>query len=69
MKEKKVVEEITSMSEDFAQWYTDIIKKTQLIEYSGVRGCMILQPYGFAIWENIQKGLDERFKATGHENV
>lgn len=69
MKDKKVVEEITSMSEDFAQWYTDIIKKAQLIEYSGVRGCMILQPYGYAIWENIQKGLDERFKATGHENV
>lgn len=69
MKDKKVVEEITSMSEDFAQWYTDIIKKAQLIEYSGVRGCMILQPYGYAIWENIQKGLDKRFKETGHENV
>ncbi len=69
LKEKKAVEEITSMNEDFARWYTDIIKKTKLIEYSGVRGCMVLQPYGYAIWENIQKALDERFKKTGHENV
>ena len=63
------MEEITSMSEDFAQWYTDIIKKAQLCEYSGVRGCMVIQPYGYAIWENIQKGLDSRFKKTGVENV
>ncbi len=67
--EKKLVEEITSMSEDFAQWYTDIIKKAKLVEYSGVRGCMVIQPYGYAIWENIQKELDGRFKKTGHENV
>ena len=56
--EKKLVEEITSMSEDFAQWYTDIIKKAQLAYYSGVKGCMVIQPYGYAIWENIQKELD-----------
>lgn len=68
-KEKKLVEEITPMGEDFAQWYTDIIKKAQLVEYSGVRGCMVIQPYGYAIWENIQKGLDQRFKETGVENV
>ena len=57
------------MGEDFARWYTDIIKKAQLCDYSGVRGCMVIQPYGYAIWENIQKGLDARFKETGVENV
>ncbi len=66
---KKLVEEITPMGEDFARWYTDIIKKAQLCDYSGVRGCMVIQPYGYAIWENIQKGLDARFKKTGVENV
>ena len=67
--EKKFVESITSMNEDFAQWYTDIIKKADLVDYSSVRGCMIIRPYGYAIWENIQKDLDRRFKETGHENV
>ena len=67
--EKKLVEEITPMDEDFAQWYTDIIKKAQLCDYSGVRGCMVIQPYGYAIWENMQKEMDRRFKETGHENV
>lgn len=66
---KKLVEEITPMDEDFARWYTDIIKKAKLCDYSGVRGCMVIQPYGYAIWENIQKELDARFKATGVENV
>jgi len=66
---KKFVEEITSMEEDFAQWYTDIVKKAELVEYSSVRGCMVIRPYGYAIWENIQKELDRRFKETGHENV
>lgn len=68
-KEKKFVEEITSMDVDFAQWYTDIVKKADLVDYSSVRGCMVIRPYGYAIWENIQKELDTRFKATGHENV
>jgi prolyl-tRNA synthetase len=68
-KEKKLVEAITSMDEDFAQWYTDIVKKAELCDYSSVKGCMIIRPYGYAIWENIQKDLDSRFKATGHENV
>ena len=68
-KEKKMVEEITSMSEDFAQWYTDIIKKAELCSYSGVRGCMVIQPYGYSIWENIQKIMDKRFKETGVQNV
>ncbi|MGN0164789.1 MAG: proline--tRNA ligase [Lachnospiraceae bacterium] len=68
-KDKKLVESITSMDVDFAQWYTDIVKKAELVEYSGIRGCMILRPAGYAIWENIQKELDARFKATGVENV
>jgi len=68
-KGKKFVEAITSMDVDFAQWYTDIVKKAELVDYSSVKGCMIIRPYGYAIWENIQKYLDERLKATGHENV
>ena len=67
--EKKMVEQITSMEEDFAKWYTDIVKKADLIDYSSVKGCMIIRPYGYAIWELIQKNLDARFKATGVENV
>ncbi len=69
MSKEKLVKEITSMEDDFAQWYTDIVKKADLIDYSSVRGCMILRPYGFAIWELIQKELDKKFKETGHENV
>ena len=69
MAEKKLVEDITSMDEDFAQWYTDIVKKAELIEYTSVKGCMVIRPYGYAIWENIQRILDGMFKATGHENV
>lgn len=68
-KEKKFVEAITSMDEDFAQWYTDVVKKAELIEYSSVKGCMIIRPNGYAIWENIQRELDKRFKETGVENV
>ena len=67
--EKKLVEAITSMDEDFAQWYTDVVKKAELTDYSSVRGCMILRPAGYAIWENIQKELDRRFKEIGVENV
>ena len=67
--DKKMVEQITSMDEDFAKWYTDIVKKADLIDYSSVKGCMIIRPYGYAIWENIQKILDKKFKDTGHENV
>ena len=66
---KKLVEEITSRDTDFAQWYTDIVKKAELMDYSSVRGCMIMEPYGYAIWENITKILDQKFKKTGHENV
>ncbi len=66
---KKLVEAITSMDVDFAQWYTDIVKKAELIEYSSVKGAIILRPYGYALWENIQGYLDKKFKETGHENV
>ena len=68
-KNEKMVDAITSMDEDFAKWYTDICKKAELIEYTSVKGCMVIRPYGYAIWENIQKDLDARFKALGHENV
>ena len=68
-KDKKLVEAITSMDEDFAKWYTDIVKKAELIEYTSVKGCMVIRPYGYAIWENMQRILDGMFKATGHENV
>lgn len=68
-KDKKLVEAITAMDEDFAQWYTDVVKKAELIEYSNVRGCMIFRPNGYAIWENIQNELDRRFKETSVENV
>ncbi|MCQ2514100.1 MAG: proline--tRNA ligase [Ruminococcus sp.] len=66
---KKMVEAITSRDEDFAKWYTDIVKKAELVDYSGVKGCTIYRPYGFAIWENMKADLDRRFKETGHENV
>ncbi len=66
---QKMVEAITSMEEDFAKWYTDIVKKAELIEYTSIKGCMVLRPYGYAIWENIQHILDGMFKETGHENV
>ncbi len=68
-KNEKLVSNITPMSEDFAQWYTDIVKKAELIEYTSVKGCMVIRPYGYAIWENMQKILDSRFKELGHENV
>ena len=66
---EKMVKDITAMDEDFAKWYTDIVKKAELIEYTSVKGCMVIRPYGYAIWEHMQKILDEKFKETGHENV
>ncbi|MBQ3786662.1 MAG: proline--tRNA ligase [Lachnospiraceae bacterium] len=69
MADKKLVEEITSMEEDFAKWYTDVVIKADLIDYTSVKGCMVIKAPGYAIWELIQKQLDERFKATGVENV
>ncbi|APQ97807.1 proline--tRNA ligase [Clostridium botulinum] len=67
--DKKFVEDITPMDEDFAQWYTDIVKKAELADYSSIRGCMIIRPNGYAIWENIQKYVDTKLKEYGHENV
>ena len=66
---KKMVEAITSMDVDFAQWYTDVVKKAELCDYASVKGCMVIKPAGYAIWENIQKELDRRFKAVGVQNV
>ena len=67
--DKKLVEAITSMDVDFAQWYTDVCKKAELMSYSSVKGCMIFKPAGYAIWENIQHEMDRRFKEAGVENV
>lgn len=69
MAKEKLVKAITSMEEDFAKWYTDVCVKAELVDYASVKGCMIIRPYGYAIWENIQREMDSRFKATGHENV
>ncbi len=69
MANEKMVNDITSMDEDFAQWYTDIVKKAELIEYTSVKGCMVIRPYAYAIWENMQRILDTEFKRLGHENV
>ena len=66
---EKMVKDITAMDEDFAKWYTDVVVKAELIDYSSVRGCMVIRPYGYAIWENIQRLMDGMFKETGHENV
>ena len=67
--EKKFVESITSMETDFAQWYTDVVKKADLCDYTSVKGCMVIKPAGYAIWENIQHELDARFKKVGVQNV
>ncbi|MBN2795009.1 MAG: proline--tRNA ligase [Clostridia bacterium] len=66
---KEFVKEITKMEDDFAQWYTDVIRKTDLVDYSPVKGFMVIKPYGYAIWENIQQYLDKKFKETGHKNM
>ncbi|MBO4770265.1 MAG: proline--tRNA ligase, partial [Clostridia bacterium] len=67
--DKKLVESITPMETDFAQWYTDVVKKADLVDYSSVKGCTVFRPYGYAIWENIKNILDSKLKETGHENV
>ena len=63
----QIVKDITSRDENFANWYTDVIKKADLIDYSSVKGSMIIRPYGYAIWENIQNVLDKEFKRLGHQ--
>ena len=69
MADKQFVKEIADINADFPQWYTDVVIKTQLVDYGPVKGTMVIRPYGYAIWENIQKELDARFKATGHQNA
>ena len=69
MENKQFVKEITDMNVDFAKWYTDVVLKTELVDYGPVKGTMVIRPYGYAIWENIQKELDKRFKATGVKNA
>ena len=64
-----MVKKLTPMSEDFNQWYTDIIQEAQLADYSPVKGTMVIRPYGYALWEHIQSYLDKRFKDTGHQNA
>lgn len=68
-KNKQFVEKITAMDDDFAQWYTDVVKQAELVDYGSVRGTMIMKPYGFALWENIRDELDKRIKETGHSNM
>ncbi|MDE6356383.1 MAG: proline--tRNA ligase [Clostridia bacterium] len=69
MAKENFVEQIADIEADFPQWYTDVVLKTKLVDYGPVKGTMVIRPYGYAIWENIQKELDKRFKATGHENA
>ncbi len=69
MAKQTFVEQIADIEKDFPQWYTDVVIKTELVDYGPVKGTMVIRPYGYAIWENIQKELDARFKATGHENA
>ena len=68
-KEKEFVKNIADMHEDFPQWYTDVVLKTELVDYGPVKGTMVIRPYGYAIWEAIQREMDKRFKESGHENA
>lgn len=68
-KEQDFVKEITPMEEDFSQWYTDVILKTDMVDYAPVKGCMVIKPYGYGVWEGIQRVMDRRFKETGHKNA
>ncbi len=64
-----MAQKVTPRSKDYSRWYTDVIQKAELADYAPVKGCMVIRPYGYALWENIQQGLDRRFKATGHVNA
>ncbi|MCT2534909.1 proline--tRNA ligase [Aquibacillus koreensis] len=68
-KNKQFVEKVTAMEDDFAKWYTDVVKQADLVDYGSVRGTMIIRPYGYAIWENIRDVLDRKIKETGHQNM
>ncbi len=67
--DKEFVKELTSKSKDFSQWYVDVIRKTDMADYTTIKGCMVIKPYGYALWENIRDALDRRIKATGHQNA
>ena len=69
MGDKNFVKEITDIEEDFAKWYTDIVIKAQLADYTDTKGCIAIKPYGYAIWENIQEYMDKKFKQVGVQNV
>lgn len=69
LKEKEFVKELTSKSEDFSQWYVDVVRKAELADYTNIKGCMVIKPYGFELWENMREALDRRIKATGHKNA
>jgi prolyl-tRNA synthetase len=66
---KQFVEDLTDQSDDFSRWYTEVVRKAQLADYAPVRGCMVIRPYGYAMWEHMQRLLDQRIKATGHQNA
>ena len=66
---KKEIKELTPRDENYSQWYQDIVVKAGLAENSSVRGCMVIKPYGYGIWEKMQQDLDRRFKETGHSNA
>ena len=68
-REDDFVKEITSKDEDFSRWYVDVIRKADMADYSSIKGCMIIKPYGYELWENIKNGLDKRIKDTGHKNA
>ena len=68
-KNEGFVTQIASRQENFPQWYTDVVLKTDMMDYSEVRGCMVIKPYGYRVWELIQQDLDGKFKATGHQNA
>ncbi|HPK87566.1 MAG TPA: proline--tRNA ligase, partial [Atribacterota bacterium] len=69
MSESKFVKEIASKEEAFSQWYIDVVKKADMADYTPVKGCMVIKPYGYALWENMQQSLDRRLKDTGHKNA
>ena len=67
--DERFVEDITDQDDNFSQWYNQVVRKAELADYAPVRGCMIIRPYGYALWENVQRALDDMIKATGHQNM
>jgi prolyl-tRNA synthetase len=69
MEQDRVSKEITPKAKDYSQWYLDVVLKTDMVDYGPVKGCMIIKPYGYAVWENMQRDMDRRIKQTGHVNA